>query len=102
LTKTTPTAAPTAALAFKRGDIVANSFGPTSTRGCPLACGSGLYPAAIVVQTDPLVVVSYEGDMLWSCIGKERAHLKVVGTATPNEAERAYRRFARDQKGGLL
>lgn len=31
-----------------------------------LACGSGIYSHAIVVQVEPLVLVSEHGDMLWS------------------------------------
>jgi hypothetical protein len=31
-----------------------------------LACGSGIYSHAIVAQVEPPVLVSEEGDMLWS------------------------------------
>jgi len=40
------------------GDIVVNS-----DPQYPLACGSGLYDCAIVVQLSPLVLVSEETDM---------------------------------------
>ncbi len=84
---------------MKRGDIVQNENGPRSFRGCPLACGSGLYDDAIVVQADPLVIVSREGDMMWSCIGDERKHLRVVGEATASEAKAAFARFKREGGG---
>lgn len=80
---------------FTRGDVVANDSGPRSTRGCPLVCGSGIYDDAIVVQGDPLVLVSREGDMMWSCIGEERKFLKVTGTATEEESKAAFKRFER-------
>lgn len=44
-----------------------------------LRCGSGAYPCAVVVQADPLVLVSPEGDMMWSATTEEmRPHLRVV------------------------
>lgn len=80
---------------FTRGDVVANDSGPRSTRGCPLVCGSGIYDDAIVVQGDPLVLVSREGDMMWSCIREERKFLKKTGVATAEESEAAFKRFER-------
>ena len=80
---------------FKPGDIVQNENGPTSTRGCPLACGSGFYADAIVVQADPFVVVSREGDMKWSCLGSNAKHLRVIGTASKHESKAAFARFKR-------
>ncbi len=80
---------------MKSGDIVQNESDPRSTRGCPLACGSGLYDDAIVVQADPLVIVSREGDMMWQCIGEERKHLKVIGEATADESKAAFKRFSK-------
>lgn len=82
---------------FRRGDIVQNEFGPHSYQGCPLVCGSGAYTDAIVVQPDPLILVSREGDMMWSCIREERKHLKVIGFATPEQAREAFNRLRRER-----
>jgi hypothetical protein len=82
---------------FARGDVVENEFGPMSGKGCPLVCGSGIYPDAIVVQADPLVLVSHAGDMMWSRIGEERKFLRVTGTATEEESKKAFARFERSQ-----
>jgi hypothetical protein len=84
---------------FKVGDIVQNWFGPDSTRGCPLVCGSGYYEDAIVVSVEPFVLVSREGDMLWACIREsERHYLKVIGPATDEESKKAFARFENDRR----
>lgn len=44
------------------GDIVVHTKGPYSGG---LFCGSGTYTHAIIVNLDPFVLVSEEGDMLW-------------------------------------
>lgn len=61
---------------FRRGDIVRYH----ASSGHHLACGSGLYPFAIVIKTAPLVLASWEGDMRWeSTVAPE--HLVLVNRA---------------------
>ena len=50
--------------------------------GDPLACGSGTYTHAIVGMANPLVLVSENGDMVWTRTHHSR-EFKVVGTAKP-------------------
>lgn len=87
------------ALAWTRlirvGDHVANRYGVHATRGCPLVSGCGAYGYAIVVQQFPLVLVSAEGGMMWSCIKDERRHLIVVGHTYDRECP-AFQRFRRE------
>jgi hypothetical protein len=45
-----------------------------------LAAGCGTYPRAVVVSTDPFILCSEEGDMVWSSTVK-RENFKVTGEA---------------------
>jgi len=54
-----------------------------------LHCGSGIYPFAICISADPLVLVSEEGDMRWSCYDYP---LYVIGTATKELMKTCNRR----------
>ncbi len=59
---------------FKPGDLV-----ETFTNN-PLHCGSGIYKDAVVVSTDPFILISQCGDMQWSC--RDPEDFRVVGTAS--------------------
>jgi hypothetical protein len=60
-----------------------------------LACGSGIYPHAIVVHVDPLVLVSPMGDMVWSAtVGS--MNLERCGTAEWHEYYAAIGRYVCD------
>lgn len=48
--------------------------------GNALACGSGVYPGAIVVSVEPFVMVSESTDMRWGCFPIE--DVEVVGQAS--------------------
>lgn len=66
-----------------------------------LACGSGLYDAAVVVSVDPLVLVSRFGDMRWSATVR-REFLKPIGKANLEEVLIAMKRYAADLRNGTL
>jgi hypothetical protein len=57
-----------------------------------LACGSGLYDDAIVCSVTPLVLVSREGDMLWSATCAPHK-VRVVGWAWWWARRRAMARY---------
>lgn len=58
-----------------------------------LACGSGIYPRAVLVSIDPFIAVSEAGDMLWrSTISPTK--VKRIGKALPHVMDIAMRRFA--------
>lgn len=61
---------------FKYGDIIS----PTSNTE-QLRSGCSLYPHAIVISTEPLVLVSEDGDMRWSST-IENMDFKKIGEAT--------------------
>ena len=79
---------------MKNGDIV------IVTAGDPLVCGSGRYSHAIVGQADPLILVSEEGDMVWSC-SHESSTYKVVGTASEQVMVAVNSRMTRDRNSIL-
>ena len=74
--------------AFNVGDIV--TYTPASRR--TLHCGSGIYPSAVVVRIEPLVLVSHEGDMRWEAT-VEPDKLMCVGRASPDGLEICMRRL---------
>lgn len=50
--------------------------------GCePLVCGSGVYPLAVVITTEPFVMVSIDTFMKWTNYPIE--NVEVIGTADP-------------------
>ena len=57
-----------------------------------LHCGTGIYPHAIVVNVKPLVCVSVQGDMLWTCTVTPD-NVKVVGRADEGYAKLAMHRY---------
>ncbi len=71
---------------MEKGDIVVSN-----DPAYPLHCGSGIYSHAIVVQVDPLVLVSESTDMRWSTVMPDK--LKVVGCAETAVLERCLRRL---------
>lgn len=77
-------------VAINVGDIVVERDGVGSGYLC---CGSGSYPCAIVVSVYPFVMVSEEGDMMWSCSKPE--YFKVFCRATPDQSRAAFDRFLR-------
>jgi len=78
------------------GDIV------VATDGFVLHCGSGIYSHAICVGTNPLVLSSDDGTMLWwktlrpGCV-KAISHCQ----ADPETVAIAVDRYARDVKHGM-
>lgn len=74
---------------FKIGDVVSAVY-PTV-----LACGSGFYTHAIVVKSEPLVLVSEETDMLWSAT-THIMNLALIGTATAPVLRACMQRAAAD------
>lgn len=74
------------------GDVVVPKTGPFSGQLC---CGSGIYTHAICVSVDPFVMVSEQGDMMWSCqqvddfVGLCKAH--------PDATTRAFERYRRER-----
>jgi hypothetical protein len=71
------------------GDVVIQRDGPWSSKA-PLVCGSGMYTHAICVSVEPFVLVSEEGDMMWSCLKPDQ----YVGLC---EASTSARRLAFDR-----
>lgn len=71
---------------FEVGDVV------QANRNTPLHCGSGIYTHAIVVQSEPLVLVSEETDMRWSATVDE-LYLEKIGVAKPEVLEKCMRRL---------
>jgi hypothetical protein len=75
---------------MKRGDLVA-----TTDSRYPLHCGSGIYPHAVVMQVEPLILVSESSDMKWSCLDDEQiARLAVIGKADKETIDRCMRRMS--------
>ena len=72
---------------FEVGDVVI----PADNRTV-LACGSGIYSHAIVIQADPLIIVSEESDMRWSST-VEDMNLTAIGTAKPEVLKHCMRRL---------
>lgn len=62
-----------------------------------LACGSGLYPHAVVVSLAPFALVSIEGDMLWTATHKPST-VRSIGPATNTAA--AFARWQRERDNG--
>lgn len=77
-------AEPPAGVGFLVGDLV------TGTRAV-LASGCGRYDAAIVVNQSPLVLVSRDGDMRWSCDLEDYGLVK-IGKAPKKELRAAIHR----------
>lgn len=74
------------------GDVVAgNGFNV-------LASGSGVYPVAVCMSTDPFVLVSEAGDMVWSRVDYHSVH--VVGRATAALMMRCRLRLQADRRQG--
>lgn len=74
--------------AIIKGDIVATS----GEDGYFLRSGSLSYQDAVVVATDPIVLVSRGGDMRW-CSTVEVDKLVVVGVAAADQIELCMRRL---------
>lgn len=71
---------------YNKGDLVA-AIPPYH-----LVCGSGVYKYAVVVQIDPMVLVSESGDMLWRATVKPEKLYK-IGVANSRVLDVAMRRF---------
>lgn len=74
---------------MKVGDIVI-----PNDPAYPLRSGSSAYTHAIVVQEQPLVLVSEESDMRWESTVKPDK-LKVIGVAKQEQLEICMRRLER-------
>jgi len=74
---------------MKVGDIVI-----PNDPAYPLRSGSGAYTHAIVIQEQPLVLVSEESDMRWESTVKPDK-LKVIGVAKQEQLEICMRRLER-------
>lgn len=62
--------------------------------GRVLRCGSGVYGGATVIQVSPLILVSEEADMRWSCLSEEdKADLEIAGEANEATLARAMTRL---------
>jgi len=57
-----------------------------------LACGSGIYPRAVLVSVDPFVAVSEAGDMLWRATISPKK-VKRICRASPEVLVVAMKRF---------
>ena len=69
------------------GDLV------ESVPGHALACGSGIYPHAVVVCLNPFALVSVAGDMLWTATQTPQT-VRRVGIAPYTKA--AFARWDQD------
>lgn len=69
------------------GDIVK----PSDER-YPLVSGCGSYPAAVVIKTNPLVLVSEQSDMRWESSIQDR-EFTVIGKATAEQLAVCMRRL---------
>ncbi len=79
--------------AFEVGDIMAplcDLFG--KPLGPPLRSGASAYACAVIVQVRPLILVSTEGDMKWSCDTAQYA-LGKIGEADEETLERCMKRL---------
>lgn len=74
------------------GDVVIQRDGPWSSKA-PLVCGSGMYTHAICVSVEPFVLVSEEGDMMWSCLTP--ANYVGLCEASKKASKLAFDRFHR-------
>lgn len=72
---------------LKIGDVVtpANS-------GYSLSNGADRYPYAVVVNTDPLILVSREADMRWEAT-VQRTKFKVIGSCDGEDLDRCITRL---------
>lgn len=74
---------------MKRGDLVAST-----NPGYPLRSGCEQYDCAVVMQVEPLILVSEESDMKWSCLSDEaKSFLQVIGQADEEAITRCMRRM---------
>lgn len=70
------------------GDLV------ESAPGHALACGSGIYPHAVVVSLEPFALVSVEGDMLWTATQRPNT-VRRLGPAPDTKA--AFARWEKEK-----
>jgi hypothetical protein len=77
------------------GDIV------TAKAMHTLRCGSGIYPYAICVSLHPFILISEEGDMVWSAT-VEIENFEVFGKATPAMMKTVMDRLHRDSDNGRV
>jgi hypothetical protein len=61
-----------------------------------LHCGSGVYDCAICVSSNPFVLVSTSGDMMWS--KHHPADFKNAGRTSSDQTRYAMARWARESK----
>lgn len=80
---------------MKVGDVVISRDGPWSTKS-PLVSGCGMYTHAICVSVEPFVLVSEEGDMMWSCLNP--ANYVGLCEAHPYVSRAAFARYASDAR----
>jgi hypothetical protein len=76
---------------MKVGDVMVAREGVHSGY---LVCGSGWYTHAILVSVEPFVMVSQEGDMMWSCADSN--NYVALCEASPKARRKAFERFARE------
>lgn len=74
---------------FNIGDIVAY---PNEDYAPQLRSGASWYPDAVVIQAQPVILVSREGDMRWSATVQEDK-LQVVGKANEKELAKVMARL---------
>jgi hypothetical protein len=80
---------------MKIGDLVRN---PDSYSY--LCCGSGVYPQAVVMSVEPLILVSEGTDMRWTKLDKDK--LAVVGKASKYVVFTCLRRLSFQEKQKFL
>ena len=80
---------------FQVGQIVMST-----DEGHPLRSGSSLYGSAVVVSSNPLVLVSHGGDMKWTAT-LEPAKLKAVGAVSHNMLRKCMLRLTAEELARL-
>ena len=68
------------------GDLVV-----TNSEQDPLRSGCSLYSHAVVIQVEPLVIVSKESDMRWGSFTADR--LAVIGKASDEDLAKCMKRL---------
>src|SRR5579859_3175108 len=82
---------------YDHSDINVGDVVVPATPGSPLRSGASWYPFAICVATDPLVLISEEGDMKWG-VNLPDIPLRPAGRATPEQMKVVQTRQDRDRK----
>jgi hypothetical protein len=74
------------------GYVMVPKAGPYSGVLC---CGTGIYTHAICVSVEPFVMVSEEGDMMWSC--QKQTDFVALCKAHPDVTQKAFERYRKER-----